>query len=266
MTTEHKTDETATPIGPASRLDDLRLALSFLTRIPMGSFRHPGTLADAVWAFPLVGVIVGAIGGVVYYGAIEVGLWPMIAALLAVAAMTIATGALHEDGLADVADGFGGGATQSRKLEIMRDSRIGSYGVLALIFSVGLRATAIAAIGSAELAVAVIIAAAVAARAVLPSVMAVLPMARDDGLAHRAGQPGQVNATVSLMIGAGCLVFLLSPHFLLTVFVGGAAILSAMAMTMLARRQIGGQTGDVIGAAQQLAETAMLITAVAVLA
>lgn len=266
MTTEDKTREKTSAIGPASRLDDLRLAVSFLTRLPMGHFRHPGRLADTVWAFPVVGGIVGAIGSAVYYGADVIDLPPMMIALLSVAAMTLATGALHEDGLADVADGFGGGATPLRKLEIMRDSRIGSYGVLALIFSVSLRVAAITAIAPTEIAVGVILAAAIASRAVLPSVMSVLPMARDDGLAHGAGQPAQSGAMIALLIGAGGVVLVLPLEVMLILFVGGAAALAAILMTVLARRQIGGQTGDVIGAAQQLAEVAVLIAAVAVLA
>jgi len=266
MTTDDKTSEKTSNTGSATRLDDLRLVVSFLTRLPMGSFRHPGTLADAAWAFPLVGVIVGGIGAAVYYGADVLDLPPVMMALLAVAAMTLTTGALHEDGFADVADGFGGGATISRKLEIMRDSRIGSYGVLALVFAVGLRVSAIAFIGPVDVAVGVILAAAIASRAVLPGLMASLPMARDDGLAHGAGRPSQTTATIALVIGAAGVFTVLPLELMLLVFMGGAAVLAGMLMAIIAKRQIGGQTGDVIGAAQQLAEIAALIAAGAVLA
>lgn len=266
MAAENKTGGDDDAAKPASRFDDVRLAVAFLTRLPMGDFRHPGSLADAAWAFPLVGVIVGGIGSAIYYGANVIDLPPMIGAFLTVAAMVLATGALHEDGLADVADGFGGGAVISRKLEIMRDSRIGSYGVLALVISVGLRVATISSIGRGEIAIAVILAAAIASRAVLPSLMAALPMAREDGLAHGAGQPTQTCAGISLALGGLGLLVLLQPSLMLMLFAGGAAALGAIVVGIIARRQIGGQTGDVIGAAQQVAEMAVLIAAVAVLA
>ena len=264
---EARADANGPSAGPPSGgwVAGARLALGFLTRLPVGGAHGRGTLADAAWAFPIVGIVVGGIGAAALYLNQLAGLPAVSGALLALAATALVTGALHEDGLADVADGFGGGATRARKLEIMRDSRIGSYGVLALIFSVALRVTALVALGPAVFAGAVLIIAAVLSRAVLPVLMRSLPMARDDGLAHVAGRPGTLVVGVSLTIGGGLALFFLQPHLVTTVSVFGAALFGALVVGGLAKRQIGGQTGDVLGAAQQVAETAVLLTAVAVL-
>ena len=102
-----------------------------LTRLPVGwlaTSAEPARLADAVWAFPVVGAVVGAIGGAVFWVCARLGMPPAVAAVWTLASMLLVTGALHEDGLADTADGLGGGRTRERKLEIMRDSRIGTFG------------------------------------------------------------------------------------------------------------------------------------------
>ena len=116
-------------------------SIAFCTRLPLvGATPIAGsTIAKAAWAFPIAGLVVGIVGAVVYALAHRAGVpaWP--AAALAVAATLLATGCLHEDGLADTADGFGGGKTREQKLDIMRDSRIGVYGVCALIMSLLLR-------------------------------------------------------------------------------------------------------------------------------
>src|SRR5579864_5025125 len=134
-------DEAPIRRAPGDWPDDLLIAAAFLTRMPIPTPAVlPGRLAQASWAFPLVGVGVGLLGGLAYAFAAWLGLPTLAAALIAVAGTAALTGALHEDGLADTADGFGGGATPEAKLTIMRDSRNGAYGVLALIFSVALRA------------------------------------------------------------------------------------------------------------------------------
>src|ERR1019366_4569859 len=107
-----------------------------LTRLPVGWFsgtQAPAGIADAVWAFPIAGAVVGGIGGGVFWGCSALGLPPAVAAVWTLVATLLVTGALHEDGLADTADGFGGGRTREQKLEIMRDSRIGSFGALAVM-------------------------------------------------------------------------------------------------------------------------------------
>ena len=131
---------------------DFSLATAVLTRIPIGFPEHllplpEGAVAASSWAFPLVGAGVGAIAAITFFVAGLLGLGDAPAALLAVLAGILVTGGLHEDGIADTADGFGGGSDRAAKLAIMRDSRQGSHGILALIFSIGLRAAALATIG-----------------------------------------------------------------------------------------------------------------------
>ncbi|SMO50816.1 adenosylcobinamide-GDP ribazoletransferase [Paracoccus laeviglucosivorans] len=226
-------------------------ALVWLTRLPMRRV-IPVPLARAVWAFPLVGLVVALLGSVTLIVADALALSDMVAALLALAVMALATGALHEDGLADYADGCGG-ATRERALAIMRDSRIGSYGVLALIFSVGLKVAALADTDQAALA---LIAAAALSRAGMGAGLRWLPPARSDGLGRLAGRPTTGAVWTGLAIGAA-----------LAALCGfGAAVLAVLAcgtaqalVARNARRRLGGQTGDVLGAMQQVGEVAALL-------
>jgi adenosylcobinamide-GDP ribazoletransferase len=242
-------------------LASLGLAFGFLTRLPVPGGRAPGkaALARAGWAFPLVGLVVGAVGGGLAAGALALDLPPLLAAILAVAAMVLMTGALHEDGLADVADGFGGAFERELKLQIMRDSRIGTYGVLALILVQAGRLAAIEALQEPYPALAAVIAAAVLSRAAMVWLMAALPPARSTGLGAEAGRPGVGNTFATILIAVAVSMAALGPL--------GGAIASATAVVVagvfgtIAIRQIGGQTGDVLGAAQQLTELAALIAA-----
>src|SRR5437870_5210401 len=170
--------------------DDLVAAGRFLTRLPLAglSSAHAGLLARSMRAFPLVGIIVGVAGWAAFAVAADLGLPSTVAALLALATTVLITGALHEDVFADTADGFGGGDDRAGKLAIMRDSGIGAYGVLALVFTVALRAVALAVLTTPRAGAALIAAHAVS-RAGLPIVMRWLVPARDDGLGASAGQP-----------------------------------------------------------------------------
>ena len=155
------------------------IAAAFLTRLPIGTPADAaGRLAASSWAFPLVGAGVGAIAALVFLVAELLGLGAGAAALLAVLAALCVTGALHEDGLADTADGLFGGNDRPRRLAIMRDSRLGAYGVLALVLSVTLRAAALAQSGEAFYAGLALVAAHAASRGVLPAAMRVLAPAR----------------------------------------------------------------------------------------
>ena len=183
--------ETINQAWLAERGRELQAGILFLTRLHYGASEPVSgvPIGRAAWAFPMVGVIVGVIGAIVYGLAFRLGLpfWP--AAALCVAATMTLTGCLHEDGLADTIDGFGGGETGERKLDIMRDSRIGTYGVCALVIAILLRVSALALIGAAGPVTAALIAAHAAGRAVMPAIMALLPPARRDGLSASAGQP-----------------------------------------------------------------------------
>jgi len=238
------------------RREEARLAVMLLTRLPAGRLADPvPSLAQARWAFPLIGLPVGALAWAAQAGGLALGLDPLVAALAALAAAALVTGALHLDGLADFADGIGGGRDRGHCLEIMRDSRIGSYGVLALIFAVALAAGALASFGHAA-PLPVFLFTATASRLAMLVLLDRLPPARSDGLGRRAAGaapggwvPGAA-ATLGLAIWAG-------PGT-------GAALLAVAAVAILvarlALRRIGGQTGDVLGAAQVMTETAAILT------
>ena len=246
--------------GPAAR--DIADALRFFTRLRVGE-PGPGApldIARIAWAAPVAGVVVGLIGALALALTALLGLPPLLRAGLTTAALVAVTGALHEDGLADVADGFGGGATRAAKLEIMRDSRIGAYGAIALALALILRIGALAAAldgGFWRAALSLTLVAALSRAAALTP-LALLPPARADGAGAAAGRLNS-NAlaaawgsalVIALVLG---LVALGLTHALLAALMGGAG---AFIMVALARRTIGGQTGDVAGAAQQYGEIA----------
>jgi adenosylcobinamide-GDP ribazoletransferase len=245
-----------------ARIGEFSASIHFLTRLPLR--RHEAgtagaSLAQAAWAFPLAGFVVGLIGALVYLIADRLVLFSWPAAALTLAATMLVTGALHEDGLADTADGFGGGATRERKLDIMRDSRIGTYGVCALIICLLLRADAIASLTEPVLVAPALIAAHVGARAVLPLVMFLLPAARSDGLAFSAGKPSGGGVAVAAALGFLALLLCLGlGHALVALVVLAIAV---ALLCWLATRQIGGQTGDVLGAVEQVSEIVILLVA-----
>jgi adenosylcobinamide-GDP ribazoletransferase len=241
--------------------NDFVIATATLTRLPVGVARADRGVAAAGWAFPLVGAGVGALSAVAFFVVQALGLSVAVASLLAVLAAVVVTGAFHEDGLADTVDGFGGGRTRDAKLEIMRDSRHGTFGILALVFGIGLRAAALAAIGDPIHAGLALIAAHAVSRGALPPLMRLLPAARADGLGAAAGRPSLAVAIIAAALGAAIGVALLGPGR------GGPALLvtiAALALAaVLARRQVGGYTGDVLGFFQQIGEIVMLLAAAA---
>ncbi len=244
-----------------SLLQDLHACAVFLTRFPAPAWPEAAArpLAQAMWAFPLVGVAVATVAGAVQGLAEWTGLPPVPCALLAVAAGAVATGALHEDGLADFADGVGGGSTPERRLEIMSDSSVGACGALALVVAVTGRVAALAAIAGAagwSAALGALVAAAAVSRGLLPLVAAWMEPARDEGLGRSVARPGTpVWATA---LGAGVAVALLAaPGGWFGCLAGAAA--GAAAVGWIARTAVGGQTGDVLGAVQQAAEFLALI-------
>jgi adenosylcobinamide-GDP ribazoletransferase len=251
--------------GLAAPWRDFRLVLGCLTQLPGGRAAAPGELGPALWAAPLVGLLLGAFSALAYWLALRLGLTPWLAAALAVALQLLLSGAFHEDGLADVADGFGGGRGAERKLAIMRDSRIGSYGVLALVLLLVLKIGALASLARPDLVLWALLAAGAAARSPLALLMRLLPPARPDGLGAGAGRPSAAGAWTAIALGGAVLApalgFAIGP---------GAALWSlalvalvTISWTMLSLRQIGGYTGDVLGALAATAETAVLLAAVA---
>jgi adenosylcobinamide-GDP ribazoletransferase len=226
-----------------------------LTRLPAGRLADPvPTLAQARWAFPLVGLVVGALAWAVHAGALAVGLSPLVAAVAALATAALVTGGLHLDGLADFADGIGGGRDRAHCLEIMRDSRIGSYGVLALVFATALAVAALAGIAGGA-PPEVFLLAATTSRLAMLVLLDRLPPVRPDGLGSRAAGAAPLAWVPGALVVAG-LVLWTGPGALAAL---AAAALAALIVARLALRRIGGQTGDVLGAAQVLAETAAIL-------
>ena len=224
---------------------------------------HPPYLARAHRVFPLLGAAIGALIGLVYLALLATGIPALAAAALALGASALLTGGLHEDGLADLADGFGGGRDKAAKLEIMRDSRLGTYGALALLVSFVAKMAALAALPHSAV-VAGLVAAHALARGALPALAAIMPGARSDGLATSAGRVEPAVATTAAMLALLIAFVCLPPGaaFMTT----AAAALGAAAVAVLAKRQIGGITGDVLGAAEQVGETAVLLVLAARLA
>ncbi|MCW0236493.1 MAG: adenosylcobinamide-GDP ribazoletransferase [Ferrovibrio sp.] len=272
------TDSPNTPPPRHNRwLGDLRLALMLLTRLPMPAgdaiaVPADGGMARAAWIFPMVGLLVGLAGGGVFMLAGSLGLGLSSAALLAMGTQILLTGALHEDGLADMADGFGGGHSRERKLDIMRDSRIGTYGVVALIIALALRFTALQDLASNLLSISdeledtagqnsaiiiALVAAGALSRAAMTVVWYLLPPARTDGLAAGSGAV-PFSAAVTAVLLAAAIAFVVLPGFAFIVACATVAVLT-MAVALLAHWQIRGHTGDVLGATQQITEIGALL-------
>ncbi|WP_207480430.1 adenosylcobinamide-GDP ribazoletransferase [Arenibaculum pallidiluteum] len=239
-------------------LDELAAAAAFLTRLPVPWPVHggPDLPGRAMAWYPLVGAALGLLGGLVHALAMGLGATPLLAALLALLALVLVTGALHEDGLADSVDGFGGGRDREAKLRIMRDSRLGTFGALALIFTLSIRAAAIMALDHPGQVAVGLVASETLSRAVLPVLGAYLPPARPGGLGESHGRTAGLRAVAALVLGA-CLAGLAVGPAMLPC--AAAAMLAALLWARLAERQVGGQTGDVLGGAQQVTAAAVLL-------
>jgi adenosylcobinamide-GDP ribazoletransferase len=248
---------------PRALLPDVLTFLGFYSRLPMGVGAHaPLDFARMVPALPIAGAVIGATGAAALVVARMCHLPPLVCALISIAGLVLATGALHEDGLADVADGFGGGATRESKLAIMRDSRIGAYGVLALCFSILLRVAALASIleRSISLAAVTLIFAGALSRVAGLAPMLWLPRARVDGLGATVAAPSReiwVRACL-VAVAFGFAPWLAGAGAGQIAVAIVAAFAAAAVVANLAKKQIGGYTGDVLGAAQQLVEIAIL--------
>lgn len=242
-------------------MSGLATAIGFYTRLPV---RNPSAesrdLAAAVPWFPIVGAGIGAAIAGVYVVFAEV-VPPLLAAALAAAAGAILTGAFHEDGLADVADAFGGGWTVERRLEILDDPRLGTFGVIAIAASFLVRVTALASLDGDD-ALALLPAAHALSRVPAVVVMRRQRGARSGGLAATlAGSIGAVQELFAVVVAAVLAALLIGTWTL-----AAAALVAAAAgvMALLAQRKIGGTNGDVLGASQQLGELAVLVLGVAV--
>ncbi|MFT0859490.1 adenosylcobinamide-GDP ribazoletransferase [Ancylobacter sp. G4_0304] len=256
------------PVSMATEfLRHVPAALRFLSRLPVPrlSFEPENEAPDMAKlgpALPVAGALIGLAGALALLVAHLVSLGGFLAATLAFAVLAAITGAFHEDGLADTADALGA-MNRARRLEIMRDSRIGTFGAVALILGFALRIGALEAL--AELGVMAAAGALVAAQGLARLaglwILHALPAARDDGLAFTAGTPGPPGIREAALAGLVLAALFVIPGFGLMALLAGLvlAALVLMAFGRLASAQFGGQTGDIAGAAAVLAEIAFLL-------
>ncbi|MHA3977694.1 adenosylcobinamide-GDP ribazoletransferase [Halovulum sp. GXIMD14794] len=232
-------------------------ALRFLTRVPVPVIGTSVTwnLGRTARWFPLAGLVVGSASAAVWWLAMALGVPPLAAAGLAIATQALITGGLHEDGLADLADGLGSGAPRERALEIMRDSRIGAHGALALGLSLLLRVAALSALDPLAGATALILAN-VLSRAFVALSLATLPYARSDGLAA-GGQTGGRGMMLSLILTLALVLVLGRLGGVLALVV---ALLAWGWICWRLMRRLGGHTGDGLGATEQIVQIAALVT------
>ncbi|WP_043538597.1 adenosylcobinamide-GDP ribazoletransferase [Salinarimonas rosea] len=265
--------------GPiAGALADVARALRFYSRLPVPALpweADPHALPDfarMARMLPVAGLILGLLGALVLVGASLAGLPPLVGAGLAIGALAAMTGALHEDGLADVADAFAGATTRARRLEIMKDSRVGAFGATALALALILRVAALAAL--VEGAGALAAAAAFCALSALSRTATLVPLAladpaRADGASASVGRlPRRTLAQAGAIATALALALALAAGLPLAGMLGAclATALAGWAITRWSVAKIGGQTGDVAGAAQQVAEIAAALTLLIALA
>lgn len=245
----------------ARELDRLACAAQFLTRLPTPA---PRAWTDELPArsaryFPLVGLAVGCVCAAVFLAARQV--WPAgaLPAVLAVGVGVLITGGFHEDGLADTADGLGGGHTPQQRLAIMKDSRIGSYGALTLGLVLAIRIAALAELQGVMLIAAALVCAHGLGRAAAVVAMRLMPYAADPEASKLRPAARAVRgreAVIALAIGLAPLA-LLPPWT--AALAGLAGLAAALWPTLAARRLVGGYTGDVLGAIEQAFETAFLL-------
>ncbi|MFP5392262.1 MAG: adenosylcobinamide-GDP ribazoletransferase [Gammaproteobacteria bacterium] len=239
------------------------IALQFFTRVPIPAWVgfEPAWLHQASRYFPLVGVLVGAVGAAVYAAAAWI--WPApVAALLSTAATVYLTGAFHEDGFADTCDGFGGGLSRERVLEIMKDSRIGSYGAVALVLLLGLKLALLACMPPTT-AVAALLFAHPLSRLAASSLILTLDYARENGKAKPMAQQMRAGEFAIAALTALVPAVALAACGWLSASSVAFGVLAAAAVAFWLgakfQRRVGGYTGDCLGAVQQVSEVAIYL-------
>ncbi len=242
-------------------------AVAFLSRLPVPDRvfdGHSVSIAQSAGAYGIAGIVIALPASVLLLLLLWAGVAPLFASAVSLSVLLLVSGALHEDGLADCADGFGGGSNRERILQIMKDSAIGTYGGIAIVMSLLLRVSGIAMIAgdSTPLAAALAIAGVAAvSRSAMVWHWHVLPAARLDGVAHSAGQPDEGAVRFAMISGAVVTVLLTVPAAglvgaLLALLLTAAA---CFAFTRFTDARISGHTGDTIGATQQVCEVAALL-------
>jgi len=243
-----------------AELQGLRVAAGFLTRVPVGDVTDGGTktvrLDRAVRWFPIIGLLIGAVEGLVYAAMSQLST-PLVSAVLAVSVSALITGAFHHDGLADTADAFGGGWTAERRMEILKDSRLGTYGTTALVLALLLETATVSALTPSK-AILVLVAAHTLSRALAVAAMLIAPVAGDGLGASYMTELRWPAPTIAVLVALAATAALIGSTALLAI---PMAIAAMSATLWLAFRKIGGVTGDVLGAIQQVSALAVLVAA-----
>lgn len=244
---------------------DLHVAATFFTRLPLAApaVLPPGRLAATAWSIPLIGMAVGLAAGLVFWLGTVIGVPATLAPIPAIAAQVWLTGALHEEGLGDFADGMGAGGTREERIAVMRDSQTGSYGVVALVLALAARLAALAVIAEPAVVVGALVASGAMSRTALVWIMTLIEPAQPARLSGHAGQPRLSRAVVASLIAAVPMLWLGVGPALIALSASGAG---AAVVGGLAQHRLQGQTGDVLGAGQQAAEVLGLIALAALLA
>jgi len=248
-----------------SPVGDCAAAFLLLSRLPTGWHHFPAdrppNFTSALWAFPLVGLVIGGAGGTILVTAASLGLPPLAAAALSLLGIALLSGAMHEDGLADMADGFGGGRDADSIARIMHDSRIGAYGVLALILATALRLSLLTLCletlqGWHLIGFIALISAASRFQPILQ--LAAFPLSPHASLAALTGRPDMIRLIIGLALWCPAMIFLFG------IVTTAAIALPACALSLwigqIATRKINGLTGDVMGATTLCAEIIMLMS------
>lgn len=236
----------------------LWVAAGFLTRIPVGDVTRGGTVevdtARAVPWFPIIGLLIGAVHGGTYYLAGQL-IAPVVAATLALGLSLLLTGAFHHDGLADIADAFGGGWTVEQRMEILKDSRLGTYGVAALAIALILEVGAVSQL-SPTLGFEALVVAHCLGRAAALAAMVLAPTAGDGMGASYMDRLSTRLVLLSVAVAIGIGAFISPTRVVLAV---AAASVASVAVVGLAIRKIGGVNGDVLGAVTVVSGVAILV-------
>jgi adenosylcobinamide-GDP ribazoletransferase len=238
------------------RLHNLRLTAAFLTRIRISHGEQVALDRMARW-FPLVGLLIGVVATAVYLSA-ELLFGPLVASVLAVLAAVLLTGGFHQDGLADAADGLVGGWTPEERLQILKDSRHGTYGVLALVVQVVLQVAALSVLPVTGGSIALLLMHSIARAVAVSTMRAGMGLSGGLGANYVAGVTKK-DIVVAQAFAVVLAVGLAGWHGLVAY---SAASLAAWFVVRYAIRRIGGIVGDVLGAAEQVAETAVLLVVV----
>ena len=236
--------------------NDIVCAFTFLTVFPIPFEKECDNFSKTAWVWPIIGAFIGIVAASIIIVLQIAGTPSLVTAVIAMIIIVATTGALHEDGLADTIDGIFGGNTPEQRLEIMKDSRLGTYGSLALMLVLLLRFSCLAVLFQEGKIYGPLIAGCVISRAGMAMAMHLLPAATNVGLSASSGQPSRNNITVvlciTILIALSCVGIAILPAIIL-------AFLSGTILCLVAYKCLGGQTGDVLGALQQVVEVSVLV-------